>query len=96
MKDFNQFIRKVDLDQKILLYPITSEDVKDYYHKELRNKKLHRVHMALCCVDSIREKINDAIKEAIEMALDDEEPMWADIDHRYVESKYSNVKKSRV
>ena len=86
----------MDLDQKILLYPITSEDVKDYYHKELRNKKLHRVHMALCCVDSIREKINDAIKEAIEMALDDEEPMWADIDHRYVESKYSNVKKSRV
>jgi hypothetical protein len=94
--NFNQFIPKEDLSEQILLYPITSEDIEDCCAKELTNNQLYRVHMALCCIDSIREKINDAINNAVEMALDDEEPMWQDIDIKYVESKDSNVEKSRV
>lgn len=96
MKDFNQFVEKNNLENRVLLYPITTDDVQKKSKIQLTDKQLHRVQMALYLVDSIREKIEEATKEAITMAFEDGEPRWTDIDHKYVESKYGNVKKSRV
>lgn len=86
MEKFYTFIPDYSIGEgEKLLFPIASEEVLKRLEEKLINKYLYRVHMALCCVDSIQEHLIKAMDEASLMALDDSEPMWKGIDKKYEE-----------
>ncbi len=86
MEKFYTFVPDYSIGEgEKLLFPITSEEVLKRLEENLINKYLYRVHMALCCVDSIQKHLIKAMDEASMMALDDSEPMWKEIDKKYEE-----------
>lgn len=91
MERYFKFIGEYEVEGgRILLYPITSEDIEEQTEKKLNEKQLYRICIALCCIDDIREHINKAIDEAIAIALDDTEPMWKDVDEQYKDRLQNN------
>jgi len=88
MNEYLKFITKMAIeDGEILLYPITSKDVYSKLNKELDEKYLFRIFMAFSCMEDFREKIEKLLDEVIELALNEEEPSWKDIDEMHKNSK---------
>lgn len=79
-KNFNQFIRKQELENDILLYPFTSNKMEEIAGKSLDTKYLYRIFIALTCFEDIQDKIREIEQKVVEYALDDTEPMWQEID----------------
>lgn len=91
MEKYLKFISEDALtDDEILLCPITSEDIQLRLGKKLEEKLLYRIFTAFSCIDDFREKIDSIIDKAIQLALDDKEPMWKDIDEIYEEKRQND------
>ena len=92
MQDFYKIVPDYSFNQnEKLLFPITSEEILKRMQDKLINKYLYRAHIALCTIDSIQNHITRAIDEASELALDDSEPMWKEIDQRYKDEIMSSI-----
>lgn len=94
LKDFFYFIPKFSLeDDDTLLYPITAESLDYKLGTKLDKKFLYRIHIAMCCFEGIKKHIDDAIAEAMKIALDNEDPIWTQIDEQYKNKiPYKNTK----
>lgn len=98
-KKFFEFIPETSItedDDEILLYPITSENIDYRLGNKLDKKYLYRVHMALCCIEEIRENLNKVVNEAVNIALDDEEEFCKEIDKKYEEGFIENKNKQLI
>jgi len=85
MKKYFEFTKEESVSKnEILLYPITSEEIMLTAKKNIDEKHLYRMYIALSCCHDFREKIKDIVEKVIEHALDDDDPLWKDIDKLYV------------
>jgi len=94
-KNFNQFIRKQELENDILLYPFMSSSMEEIAGKPLDTKYLYRIYIGLTCFENIQELIREINQKVVMDALDDTEPMWAEIDENYFR-QYGRKQKTRL
>lgn len=94
-KNFNQFILKRELEDNILLYPFTSNDMEEIAGKPLDTKYLYRIYIGLTCFENIQELIREINQKVVADALDDTEPMWTEIDANYFR-QYGRKQKTRL
>ena len=81
-----KFIHKESLQDQILIYPIVAEDFEELTHLKLTDKNLYRIFIALTCFENVREKMDQILEEVLELATDDTEPVWNEIDEQYYEN----------
>lgn len=88
-KNFYHFIRKGEIQNDILLYPIMSNDVEEIAKRKLSEKYLYRIFVSLTCYIEIQELLKKATELSVKYALDDSDKTWEAVDKHY--KKFKNV-----
>ena len=81
-----KFIHSESMQNQMLIYPIVAEDFEEMTHLKLTDKNLYRIFIALTCFENVRAKMNKILVEVLELATDDTDPIWNEIDEQYYEN----------
>lgn len=81
-----KFIDQKSLEDQMLMYPITAEDFEEMTHLKLTDKNLYRIFIALTCFEDVRTKMDKILEEVLDLAVDDTDPLWEDIDEHYYDN----------
>ncbi len=81
-----KFIHSESMQDQMLIYPIVAEDFEEMTHLKLTDKNLYRIFIALTCFENVRAKMDKILEEVLELATDDTDPIWNEIDEHYYEN----------